>query len=346
MLHDSHGLIIGIPGNKAKITITSTVATLEGPENILLMQKKILIAVDDSHPSRQAVDYAGRMAAVIPKLGACLFHVQPPISQFLLDEAQRKADAQAELKKIALSNDAAGRRLLASCREVLVRSGMQEEGIDLVTQPRSQGVAKDILDYAQNGLFDAILIGRRGVSFLQQVFMGSVSAHVIENSPVIPIWLVDGDVTSTQIIAAVDGSESALRAVDHMAFMLSGNPDARICFFHVTPRLRDYCEINFNTASADGADALIAEGDQRCMNDFFAAALAKLRDAGFHENQIQTQTETTLTSIGETILKVARERGCGTVVLGRRGIGRSFFGGKVSYTVSQKLNETALWLVP
>ena len=45
------------------------------------MQKKILVAVDDSTPSRQAVEYAGRMAGIIPELGVTLFHVQPPISQ-------------------------------------------------------------------------------------------------------------------------------------------------------------------------------------------------------------------------------------------------------------------------
>jgi len=310
------------------------------------MQKKILIAVDDSPPSRQAVAYAGRMAGAIPKLGACLFWVQPTISQFLLEEAKLNAGAQSELKKLATRNTEAGHKLLSSCREMLIRNGMQGERIELVTQPRSQGVAKDILDYAQNGLFDAILVGRRGVSFLQQMFTGSVSAHLIENSPVIPVWLVDGDVASTQIMAAVDGSESALRAVDHMVFMLSGNPRARICFFHVTPRLKDYCEINFGTDPVDGAEALIAAGDKRCMNDFFPAALAKLRDAGFPENQIETRTEATLASIGETILKAAREGGFGTIVMGRRGIGKSFFGGKVSYTVSQKLDGAALWLVP
>jgi nucleotide-binding universal stress UspA family protein len=310
------------------------------------MQKKILIAVDDSPPSRQAVAYAGRMAGAIPKLGACLFCVQPPISQFLLEEAQRSASAQSELKKFATRNAEAGNKLLSSCREMLIRNGMQGERIELVTQPRSQGVAKDILDYAQNGLFDAILVGRRGISFLQQVFMGSVSAHLIENSPVIPVWLVDGDVGPTRVMAAVDGSESALRAVDHMVFMLSGSPQARMCFFHVTPRLKDYCEINFGTDPIDGAEALIVEGDKRCMNDFFPAALAKLRDAGFSESQIETRTEKTLASIGETILKAAREGGFGTIVMGRRGIGKSFFGGKVSYTVSQKLDGATLWLVP
>jgi nucleotide-binding universal stress UspA family protein len=286
------------------------------------------------------------MNNLIQGLTVTLFHLQPPISQFLLDEAKRSGQAQAELKKIAARNAEASRGLLAGYREILIRAGLAEPAVELVTQPRNQGLAKDILDHAQNGLFDAILVGRRGISAVQQMFMGSVSAHLIENSPVIPVWLVDGNVRSTRVMAAVDGSESALRAVDHMAFMLSGNPEVRFCFFHVTPRLKDYCEINFGAEAGGGLETLIAQGDQRCMDDFFTAALAKLREAGFREEQIETRTDTTLLSVGETILKAAREGGFGAIVMGRRGINKSFFGGKVSYAVSQKLSDVALWLVP
>jgi len=176
--------------------------------------------------------------------------------------------------------------------------------------------------------------------------MGSVSAHLVENSPVIPVWLVDGDVRSMRVMAAVDGSESALRAVDHMAFMLSGNPEIRVCFFHVAPRLKDYCEINFGAEAGGGLETLIAQGDRRCMDDFFPAALAKLREAGFRDDQVETRTATTLLSVGETILTAAREGGFGAIVMGRRGINKSFFGGKVSYAVSHKLSDAALWLVP
>jgi nucleotide-binding universal stress UspA family protein len=310
------------------------------------MQKKILLAVDDSPHSRQAVDYAVRMKDLVPGLGLTVFHIQPPVSQFLLDEAQRSGSARDELNRVATRNAEAAQGLLAKYKDLLMRAGVAESAIEPVTLPRQQGLAKDILDYAQNGLFDAMLLGRRGISSMQQMFMGSVSAHLIENSPVIPVWLVDGNVNSARVMAAVDGSESALRAVDHMAFMLSGNPEVTVRFFHVTPRLKDYCELNFSQEPTEGLEALIAQGDKRCMDDFFSAALAKLRAAGFLESQIETQTATTLLSVGETILKAAREGGFGTIVMGRRGLNKSFFGGKVSYIVSQKLSDAALWLVP
>jgi len=310
------------------------------------MQKKILVAIDDSPHSRQAVDYAARMKALVPGLGFTLLHIQPPISQFLVDEAKRSSQAQAELSRAVARNVEASRALLAPYKELMVRAGVLEAEVDLLTLPRQLGVAKDILDQAQNGLFDAMLLGRRGISSVQQMFLGSVSAHLIENSPVIPVWLVDGKVNSTRVLAAVDGSESALRAVDHLAFMLSGNSEVKIRFFHVVPRLKDHCAVNFAQKPDDGLEALIAQGDKRCMDDFFSAALANLRAAGFQEEQIQTQTASTLLSVGETILNAAREGDFGTIVMGRRGMNKSFFGGKVSYHVSQKLSDAALWLVP
>jgi nucleotide-binding universal stress UspA family protein len=310
------------------------------------MQKKILVAIDDSTASRQAVDYAGRMRPLIPGLGFTLFHVQPPISQFLEEEAKRSARAQAELNTIAVRNAEASRGWLAKCRDRLIRAGAAEAEVELSTQPRRRGLAKDILDYAQNGLFDAILVGRRGISSVEQMFMGSVSAHLVANSPVIPVWLVDGEVRSTRIMAAVDGSESALRAVDHLGFMLSGDPRARVHFFHVASRLRDYCEIDFDSGSGEVLESMIADGDKRCMEDFMAAALAKLRAAGIRQEQIETRTAPTLASVGESILAAAREGEFGTIVMGRRGVNKSFFGGKVSYHVSQNLSGAALWLVP
>jgi hypothetical protein len=117
-------------------------------------------------------------------------------------------------------------------------------------------------------------------------------------------------------------------------------------FFHVTPRLKEYCEINFGAEAGGGLETLIAQGDQRCMDDFFPAALAKLREAGFREEQIETRTDTTLLSVGETILEAAREGTFGAIVMGRRGMNKSFFSGKVSYSVSQKRSDAALWLVP
>jgi nucleotide-binding universal stress UspA family protein len=310
------------------------------------MEKKVLLAVDDSAHSRQALAYAARLRGLVPGLGFTLFHSQPAVSQFLLDEARRNGQAMAELARVTARNAEAARALLERCRELLVRAGVPDPAVESLTEPRRQGLAKDIIDQAQHGLFDAVLVGRRGVGSMQQMVMGSVSAQVVENSQVIPVWLVDGEVRSLRVMVAVDGSAGALRAVDHLAFVLSGNPDATVRFFHVTPRLRDFCAVDFTATDARPLEALVAAGDRRCMDDFFAAALDKLKAAGLTERQVETRTTSTLVGVANAILEAARTDGFGIIVMGRRGVNRSFFGGSVSYSVSRNLQDGAQWLVP
>ena len=52
------------------------------------MDKKILLAVDDSLHSKEAVKYAVAISSTVKDLHYVLFHVQPVISHYLLDEAQ------------------------------------------------------------------------------------------------------------------------------------------------------------------------------------------------------------------------------------------------------------------
>ena len=82
------------------------------------------------------------------------------------------------------------------------------------------------------------------------------------------------------------------------------------------------------------------------MDDFFSAALAKLKAAGLTERQVETRTTSTLIGVADVILESARAEGFGTIVMGRRGVNRSFFGGSVSYSVGRNLADAALWLVP
>ena len=51
------------------------------------MNRKILLAVDNTRPSKLALDYAVQMSAMIPYLHFVLLHVQPMVSLFLKEEA-------------------------------------------------------------------------------------------------------------------------------------------------------------------------------------------------------------------------------------------------------------------
>ena len=164
------------------------------------MQKKILLAVDDSIHSRHTVQYAAGMSSLVNDLTYTLFYVQPMISQFLLDEATTDSKSRIELEKVMRKNSEASRNLLEKHKAQMVGLGIKDEHINVVTRPRSLGLAKDILDCAQQGLYDAIVVGQRGLSGVQKAITGSVTANLASHCAIIPLWVIDGDVTSSQRI--------------------------------------------------------------------------------------------------------------------------------------------------
>jgi nucleotide-binding universal stress UspA family protein len=268
------------------------------------------------------------------------------LSQFLVDEAKKNVDSQKELRAVMERNAMASQKLIDNYRLLMVQEGVDESRIQTVTQPRKLDIAKDIIEYAQAGRYDALVIGRRGISSLQELFMGSVSSNITQNSNIIPVWVIGGDVAPAKFLVAVDGSEYSLRAIDHLAFAMSDAVGISLTFLHVRPKLKDYCEVDFEATQAEALEDLIRKGDKACIDNFYTLALKKLKEFDIREDRIQTKTVTGLANIGAAILKEVQTGNYDTVVMGRSGVNKSFFTGSVTNTVLNKISKGAVWLVP
>lgn len=308
------------------------------------MEKKILVAVDNSQHTKHAVEYAVAMSPQVNALTFTLFHGQPVISQFLLDEAKKDKQADVALKKLVRRNAKASEELLGCHKAEMVRLGIPERAIDVVTRPRMFGLSKDILDCAQQGLYDAVVVGRRGLSRLQKTLMGSLTADLVAHCRDVPLWIVDGRVTSHKLLVAVDGSEASLRAVDHLSFMVGGNPDVTMTLFHVIPRVGDYCVVDFGH-HIEAADTVVARGARRCIDNFYGLARHTMQENGIQEDRLEIKVVKRIVNPGKAIVSEANKGDYGTVVVGRRGQGGSFFMGSVSRYVLDKTVGRAVWLV-
>ncbi len=310
------------------------------------MDKKILIAIDSSRQAVETVYYAAQLDQAVSPVKFDLLHIQPQLSQYLTEEAQRKHSALKALEKVMAENEKKAQETLQLAAERMIGKGVAESRIETITLPRNTGVADDILALGAAKSYDAILVGRRGASYLRQLLMGSVTANLVEHSDLIPIWMVDGSVTSGGIMLAADGSQSTLRALDHLAFMLAGQPEQPIRWVHVQPRLQDYCEISLEDDTSQDAEAVLLNEDQHCMDDFYPKAQAVLEKNGVDQARLEIVTLEGKLSVHRSILAYARENGIGSIVLGRRGRSNSQFFGSVSRSLLQKVEDLALWIVP
>ena len=309
------------------------------------MEKKILIAVDGSIHSRKAIEYCIDMCAFIKDMRYILINIHPKISEFLIKDSKMDTKAYSALNKIVNKNKENSMKILNDSMEVMVKSGIDERYIEKISLPVLKGTAKGILDYAKQTLCDAIVVGDRGKTKLAEAFTGSIANNVLDYSDTIPVWAVGGDIKTQKIMVAVDGSESALKAVDHAASMLSGNTEVQICLMHITPKLRDYCTIEFDE-KADDIEEVITSGDKKCVDSFYTHAQKKFIDAGLSENQIKIWELESKLSIGRTIVENAKKEGCSTLIIGRRGVDAAFFMGSVSRYILTNASDCAVWLVP
>ncbi len=308
------------------------------------MEKKILMAVDDSIHSHQSLRYATKMFTGSKDVTFTLFHGQPMISQYLLDEARTDPKANASLKKVIKKNTAEAQRLLEKQKERMITMGVPDERIEMVAQQRMIGLSKDILEYARKGIYDAIVVGRRGLSRIQKTFMGSTSAELLGIAEVVPVWMVDGNVTSQRILVAVDGSESSYRALDHVGSMFSENPEIKYSLFHVSPDAEDIDATSFGKDDPYIQD-IVTKASERLMGKFFADAEQKLKEAGIAADRVEIITTKPKAKVGKMILEEAKKANYGTVVVGRRGADRAHFFGSVSRYVTERITDRALWLV-
>lgn len=310
------------------------------------MQKKVLIAVDNSNPSQGLIQYAAQMSSVINNLHCVLLHIQPMVSLFLQEEALKKASAKKELDGVLQRNEKSARKLLNDYKSELEGKGIAAERIECITRTRNLGYAKDIIELARNKLYDAVLVGRRGISGIQKMYSGSVTSDILEQSQVVPVWLIDGNVPSGDILIAVDGSVASLRAVDHASFILGNNPEANLTLLHITSSAKKYSEANLEKQPNPALEEIVARGDKAFIDRFYPSAMKKFKNAGISENQIKMETLTGKMRVGKAIVDFAQKGSFSTLVIGRRGINKSFFMGSASRYILNKLSDAAIWVVP
>jgi nucleotide-binding universal stress UspA family protein len=225
-----------------------------------------------------------------------------------------------------------------------VRFGVPEEKIETISWTRALGHAKDILEYARRHMFNAVVVGRRGLSKAQKIFMGSTSAKIVEHADAMPLWIVDGDVQSRKILAAVDASDTSSRIVDYLAIVLGKNPDVRLTFYHVYDDSRALITLDDSGLNADLSER-IDRLQKNWIEQFHATARERLNAAGIDNSQVKWVTTVRSERVPKMIMAYARTHDFGTVVLGRRGSNDAFFTGRTAHYAAERMTDRTLWIV-
>lgn len=309
------------------------------------MEKKLLVTIDGSVYSHNTLRYLWRLFEDLPDISLHLLSIVsctlPASGREWLDEL----DLMSSLSPEARKRYAAAKRSLNEAVLQLGRRGIDPSQITTSAHLSRQGLAQDILHEARKGIYDALVIGRRGLSKLEEMVMGSTSQNILEKCNDIPIWLVDGQVNSRTFLVPVDGSFQCLRAADHLGFILKDNPHAEITLFHSEAMFGqkqtpdpEQCRKLFG----DACEIFLEDGPE----SHFQGPEKVLTDHGFPAEKIHRLTTTKGLYPSRQIVRQALIDGFGTIVMGRRSANiKKGLRGSVSEKVVAMAEDIAIWIV-
>jgi nucleotide-binding universal stress UspA family protein len=149
--------------------------------------RKVLLAVDLSENSRKAVNYA---APFLADSGAevTLCHVVrafwPTFGPDLIGSGGAMEGELVERLKEDIG------RMFDSYKNFLEGAGVRPEKITTACKMGSYSRAADLLNTAREGGYGTIVMGRRGISVVQEFLMGRVTTKVLNGAEGLAVWVV------------------------------------------------------------------------------------------------------------------------------------------------------------
>jgi nucleotide-binding universal stress UspA family protein len=148
------------------------------------MNKKILIAVDESDNAARAVDYVARMLGGIAGFTVTLLHVIPDPEEDFFPSAE---DRQAWLKSYSERMQS----VLDEYRRRLLQSGFEDSAVEVVVNRRyCPSMAECILDERATLDHGTIVVGRQGLSRSEEFLFGSISSKIVNHAKNCTAWVV------------------------------------------------------------------------------------------------------------------------------------------------------------
>ena len=79
---------------------------------------------------------------------------------------------------------------MKKAKQLLVEAGFDEKRIAAKIPMKKSGIARDIVNESKDG-YESIVIGRRGLSGIKEMFLGSISQKVLSMAKDVSICIIN-----------------------------------------------------------------------------------------------------------------------------------------------------------
>lgn len=285
-------------------------------------QKSLLITVRDTISCSQGVRFVGSFFKKHDDLMLTLFYVMPnPVSD------QSMMDPWAEENTSVSVFPSAIAKVFTLCTNVLLKKGFSENQIHKIARRKQSGTVQDIISEGKRGLYDAVILGKKSTSFLENIFAGNMGHDILEKELAAPVWFCrDPDETRKNVLLCLDGSSMGEKVADHVGYILQNENHHSVTLFYVD------------------------KGQRVDQEKIFLDATAVLKSYSIPDDRINKSTVTSLRVTNTILAKAEREKFAVIAIgsIGRtatKGICDRIIGTKCK-NIFNEIDKTALWIVP
>ncbi|AMK10006.1 MAG: universal stress protein [Pseudodesulfovibrio sp.] len=292
------------------------------------MKKELLLAIGDDRAASYNLRFLKETFENFCDLGLTLFYAAPRSALWDRQDAGLPP-SDAALEEMIAHKKSRGQKALDDARKWIVDiAGCDGSNVRTKVVHSRVGTARELIQEAREGLYDALILGRKGFTWFEEIFENSVCHELLWQDIDFPIWVCKrpSETKRHDVLLCLDGSDASLRMVDHAGYMLAEETRHTFTLFHV---------------AQDGYAASNA-------GPLFQAALAVLAEHGIDEERVELKIVNAGNPV-KAILKEARDGNYSAVGVGRRGTGsktrmENLFPSTVSVNLLRQLQETALWI--
>jgi len=257
------------------------------------MDKHLLVAVSDEFHTSQSLRFVHNFFTSREELKLTLFYVVPRRPDWRLDPINLEANPEAIIH-IEEDKQVHGVPAMEKAKEWLHSMGFSKDQVFVKFSHGKLGTVKEIVKESEEGLYDAAVLGRRGLSWFEEMVSDSVSHRILWEELSFPIWICRNPQKDRKnVLVCVDGSEESMRVADHAGFMLKNEPAHAITLLHVC-------------------------SDDRCIDaeEIFGRALAEIKANDIGDDRITIKVLTS-SNPARTILHEADSNNFAAVAIGR-----------------------------
>ena len=148
------------------------------------MDKKILIAVDNSNDALKAVAYVAEFLGGIQGFSATVLHIMPEPEEDLIRTSVEEEQWHND-QEIQAGN------FLEKYRHMLIKSGFPPNKVSTCCIPnRCHSISESILMEQQKSRFSTLVVGRKELSKSEEFIFGSISSKLVKHARDCAVWVV------------------------------------------------------------------------------------------------------------------------------------------------------------